>query len=367
MEEDKVKYFFTSEAVCEGHPDKVCDKISDYILDCALKQDKNSKMAVEATVKNNTVIVYGEATTKANLDYKKLVREVLDDIGYKEEFEIIVLVSEQSKEINNLVCKDEIMAGDQGIMFGYACRDTEELMPLPIMLANGLCYRLSVLRKNGVDFFNPDGKSQVTVEYLDGKPKRVDTIVMAICHKESISIDDLREFAINEVIKKVIPSGYLDDETKILINQNGSFIIGGPMSDSGTTGRKLVCDTYGGMGRIGGGALSSKDPSKVDRSGAYYARYVAKNVVAHNYADICEIQVSYVIGKSEPISVYIDTKGTNKVDMEEIYKYVNDNFDFSVQNIIDELQLLRPIYYDLACYGHFGRNNLTWEKIKNTN
>lgn len=197
-----MKYFFTSEAVCEGHPDKVCDKISDYILDCALKQDKNSKMAVEATIKNNTVIVYGEATTKAKLDYKKLVREVLDDIGYKEEFEIIVLVSEQSKEINNLVCKDEIMAGDQGIMFGYACRDTDELMPLSIMLANGLCYRLSELRKNGVDFLNPDGKSQVTVEYLDGKPKRVDTIVMAICHKESILIDDLREFAINEVIKK---------------------------------------------------------------------------------------------------------------------------------------------------------------------
>jgi len=362
-----MKYFFTSEAVCEGHPDKVCDKISDYILDSALKQDKNSKMAVEATIKNDTVIVYGEATTKANLDYKKLVREVLDDIGYKEEFKVIVLVSEQSKEINNLVCKDEIMAGDQGIMFGYACRDTEELMPLPIMIANRLCYRLSELRKNGVDFLNPDGKSQVTVEYVDGKPNRVDTIVMAICHKDGISIESLREFAINEVIKKVIPKEYLDDDTKMLINQNGSFIIGGPMADSGTTGRKLACDTYGGMGRIGGGAMSSKDPSKVDRSGAYYARYVAKNVVAHNYADICEIQVSYVIGKSEPVSVYIDTKGTNKVDMEEIYDYVNDNFDFSVQNIIDELQLLRPIYYDLACYGHFGRKNLAWEKIKNTN
>lgn len=365
-----VNYFFTSEAVCEGHPDKVCDKISDYILDEALRQDKDSKMAVEATVKNNTVIVYGEASTKAKLDYKKLVREVLDDIGYTDEFEVIELISEQSREINDAVCKAETMAGDQGIMFGYACRDTEELMPLPIVLANGLCYKLSNLKKNDiVEFLNPDGKSQVTVEYVDGKPYRVDTIVMAICHKESVTQEEVREFAINEVIKKVVPEEYLDDNTKILINQSGSFIIGGPKSDSGTTGRKLVCDTYGGMGRIGGGALSSKDPSKVDRSGAYYARYVAKNVVAHNFADICEIQVSYVIGKSKPLSIYIDTKGTNKVSMEEIYDYVDKNFDFSVQNIIDELDLLRPIYYDLACYGQVGRKelNLTWERIKNTN
>ena len=365
-----MKYFFTSEAVCEGHPDKVCDKISDYILDEALRQDKDSKMAVEATIKNNTVIIYGEATTNAKLDYKKLVRDVLDDIGYRDDFEVIELVSEQSKEINKAVCQDEIMAGDQGIMFGYACRETKELMPLPISLANKLCYKLSELRKSGKALFlNPDGKSQVTVEYVDGIPKRVDTIVMAICHKEGISQDDLREFAINEVIKKVVDEEYLDDETKILINQSGSFIIGGPESDSGTTGRKLICDTYGGMGRIGGGAMSSKDPSKVDRSGAYYARYVAKNIVSKNYADICEIQVSYVIGKSKPLSIYIDTKGTNKVSMEELYRYVNDNFDFSVQNIINELDLLRPIYYNLACYGHFGREDLdlTWEKVKNTN
>lgn len=362
-----MRYFFTSEAVCEGHPDKVCDKISDYILDEALRQDKNSKMAVEATIKNNTVIIYGEATTQAKLDYKKLVREVLDDIGYMDKFEVIELISEQSKEIGEAVCKDEIMAGDQGIMFGYACRDTEELMPLPITLANSLCYRLSEIRKSGsVDFLNPDGKSQVTVEYVDSKPYRVDTIVMAICHKAGISQEELREFAIEEVIRKVIPKEYLDDETKILINQSGSFVIGGPKADSGTTGRKLVSDSYGGMGRIGGGALSSKDPSKVDRSGSYYARYVAKNIVFHDYADICEIQVSYVIGKSKPISIYIDTKGTNKVAMEEIYNYVNNNFDFSVQNIIDELELLRPIYYDLACYGQMARKelNLTWERIK---
>lgn len=365
-----MKYFFTSEAVCEGHPDKVCDKISDYILDEALRNDKNSKMAVEATIKNHTVIIYGEANTKAKLDYKKLVNEVLDDIGYEDDFEVIELVTKQSSEIHEAVCQEEIMAGDQGIMFGYACRDTAELMPLPIVLANKLCLKLSNIRKSKeVDFLNPDGKSQVTVEYVDGKPSRVDTIVMAICHKESICEEELREFAINEVIKKVIPSEYLDDDTKILINQSGSFILGGPVADSGTTGRKLVCDTYGGMGRIGGGAMSSKDPSKVDRSGAYYARYVAKNVVYHGYADICEIQVSYVIGKSKPLSIYIDTKDTNKISMDEIYKYVNDNFDFSVQNIIDELDLLRPIYYKIACYGQMGRNDLdlTWERIKDTN
>lgn len=365
-----MKYFFTSEAVCEGHPDKVCDKISDYILDCALRQDKNSKMAVEATIKDNTVIIYGEATTKATLDYKKLAKEVLTDIGYSDFFEIIELISKQSPEINAAVCQDYLMAGDQGIMFGYACKDTEELMPLPIVLANKLCYRLSSLRKSGkANFLNPDGKSQVTVEYENGVPKRVDTIVMAICHKEGITQEELKSFAILEVIKKVIPDEYLDDHTKILINQSGSFIIGGPKSDSGTTGRKLVCDTYGGMGRIGGGAMSSKDPSKVDRSAAYYSRYVAKNIVANGYADICEIQVSYVIGKSQPLSLYIDTKGTNKVAIDEIYKYVKNNFDFTVQNIIDELDLLRPIYYNLACYGQMGREDLdlSWEKIKNIN
>lgn len=362
-----MKYFFTSEAVCEGHPDKICDKISDYILDSALKVDKNSKMAVEVTVKGNNIIIYGEASTKANLDYIKLAKEVLLDIGYSDDFEIMVLVGKQSLEINHAVCQNETMAGDQGIMFGYACCDTDELMPLPIVLANQLCFKLSQLRKeNKVNFLNPDGKSQVTVEYMDGVPIRVDTIIMAVCHKDFVSLEELRNFVFNEVIMEVVPSEYLDDRTKILINTGGSFIIGGPISDSGTTGRKLVCDTYGGMGRIGGGAMSSKDPSKVDRSGAYYARYVAKNIVANGYARECEIQVSYAIGMSHPISLYIDTKGTNIISIEDIYKYVDDNFDFSVQNIIDELDLCRPIYYDLACYGHFGRNDLdlTWEKIK---
>lgn len=358
------KYFFTSEAVCFGHPDKLCDRISDYILDCALGSDKDSKMAVEVTIKGNTVFVYGEATTDTKLDYESLALEVLRDTGYNEDYEVIVRVSEQSNEINKAV-DDYDGAGDQGIMFGYACRDTEELMPAAISFANKLVYRLDCLKKDN-DFLNPDGKCQVTVEYEDGIVKRIDTIIMAVCHKEYISQDKLREFVIDEVIKKVIPSNLMDNDTKIMINTSGSFVVGGPVADSGTTGRKIVCDTYGGMAKVGGGCFSSKDPSKVDRSGAYYARYVAKNVVAHGYADKCEIQVSYAIGVSENISLYIDCYGTNKVDMEDIYKYVKDNFDFSVSNIISELDLKRPIYYKLACYGHFGRWDLdtTWEKIK---
>ena len=358
-------YFFTSEAVCEGHPDKICDKISDYILDEALRQDKNSKMAVEATIKGNTVVIYGEVKTKAKLDYVNLVRFVLKDIGYDGEFEVIVLVSEQSEEIYQAVSQEKIMAGDQGIMFGYACSDTEELMPLPIVLANELCFYLTKLRKTGnAGFLNPDGKSQVTVEYENGVPKRVDTIIMAVCHQDLIAQEELKKFVTKNVIEKVIPEKYLDSDTKILVNTSGSFVVGGPISDSGTTGRKIVCDTYGGMARIGGGALSSKDPSKVDRSAAYYARYVAKNIVFHDLASVCEIQVSYAIGIGNPISLYIDTKGTNKVGMKEIYQYVEKEFDFSVQNIIDELNLLRPIYYDLACYGQMGRKDLelTWEK-----
>lgn len=361
------KYFFTSEAVCEGHPDKICDKISDYILDEALRQDVNSKIAVEATIKDHMIIIYGEATTEAKLDYSNLALDVIKKIGYEDDFEVLVLVSEQSSELRDAVVQEQTMAGDQGIMFGYACLDTEELMPLPIVLANQLCLKLSELRKNGdVDFLNPDGKSQVTVEYQNGRPKRVDTIIMAVCHKEDISQEVLRSYVIENVIKKVVPDKYLDDRTKILINTSGSFVLGGPLADSGTTGRKLVCDSYGGMARVGGGAFSSKDPSKVDRSGAYYARYVAKNVVAHGLSEKCEIQVAYAIGQSRPVSIFIDTHYTNKVSMEEIYQYVENHFDFSVSNIIEELNLLRPIYYDLACYGQFGRKdlNLTWEQIR---
>lgn len=361
------KYYFTSESVTEGHPDKICDGISDYILDEALRQDKNSKMAVEATIKDDLILVYGEANTKANLDYEKLAKQVLKNIGYNEEYHIIVKVSEQSNEINKAVDKDKIMAGDQGIMFGYACLDTEELMPMPIMLANKLAKQLSKVRKeNPNTFLKPDGKTQVTVEYLDDIVSRVDTVVIATQHSVDVDINTLREYIIENVINVAIPNNLIDSNTKILINTSGSFTIGGSFGDSGTTGRKIVVDTYGGMGKIGGGCFSSKDPTKVDRSGAYYARYVAKNIVAHALADKCEIEISYAIGMEYPLSIYINTFNTNKVSIEEIYKYVNDNFNFSVDNIIKELDLMRPIYYPLSAYGHFGRTDIdcTWEKVK---
>lgn len=358
-----MKYFLTSESVTEGHPDKICDKISDKILDEALKTDKNSKMAVEATIKDDLIIIYGEATTKAKLDYEKIAKWVLKDIGYKEKYKVIVKVSNQSEEIATKVNQKETMAGDQGIMFGYACRDTEELMPLPITLANKLCKKLTEYRKNEASFLLPDGKSQVTIEYNDNIPTRVDKVVIAAQHIKEISLDELREKIIDNVVMEVIPKELIDKKTTILVNPSGSFIVGGSFGDSGTTGRKIVVDNYGGSARVGGGCFSSKDPSKVDRSAAYYARYVCKNIVAHNLADICELQVSYIIGYSKPVSLTINTYNTEKVSVDDIYKYTEDNFDFRVQNIIDELDLKRPIYYNLAAYGHFGRDT-SWEKIK---
>lgn len=361
------KYFLTSEAVTEGHPDKVCDQISDYILDYALGIDKNSKMAVEATIKDDLIFIYGEASTKANIDYEKLALQVMKNIGYKEDYKVLVKVSNQSMEINQMVDNGLIKAGDQGIMYGYACSDTEEFMPLPIMLANRLAERLSFVRKNFNDnILMPDGKTQVTVEYRDDVPYRVDTIVISAQHKSSVLLSKLREYIRINVIDYVMPSKYMDSDTKILINYNGSFIKGGSFGDSGTTGRKIVMDTYGGIGRVGGGCFSSKDPSKVDRSAAYYARYVAKNIVYNKFASKCEVSVSYVIGSLNPLSLYIDTFNTNKVSMDLIYKYVNDNFDFSVDNIIKELDLLRPIYYKYSVYGHFGRKyeDCLWEKLK---
>ena len=358
-----MRKFFTSESVTEGHPDKICDKIADRILDEALKQDKDSRMAVEATIKDDLVLIYGEANTKAKLDYEKIAKWVIKDIGYKEDYQVMVKVSNQSQEITNKVNQKETKAGDQGIMFGYACRDTEEYMPLAITLANKLCLRLAEYRKKGADFLLPDGKSQVTVEYEDNKPIRVDKVVIAAQHIEDITLEELKEKIVENVILKVIPKKYIDDKTEFLVNSSGSFVKGGSFGDSGTTGRKIVVDSYGGSSPVGGGCFSSKDPSKVDRSAAYYARYVCKNVVAHDYADICQIQVAYVIGYSKPISITIETFGTNKKDIKEIEKYINSNFDFTVQNIINELDLRKPIYYDLAAYGHFGRNT-TWEKIK---
>lgn len=365
-----MKYYLTSESVTEGHPDKICDKISDYILDEALRQDKNSKMAVEATIKDDLIFIYGEATTKAILDYSALAKKVLKDIGYEEEYNVLVKVNKQSIEINNAVDKDKIMAGDQGIMFGYATNETKEYMPLTILLANKLAKRLTDVRKKDKNsILKPDGKTQVTIEYENDIPKRVDTIIIASQHKDNIDKEELEKLIINEVINKVIPNNLLDKNTRILINTSGKFTIGGSFGDSGTTGRKIVADTYGGIGKVGGGCLSSKDPSKVDRSGAYYARYVAKNIVAYNLADKCEIELAYAIGKEYPISIYINTFNTNKIEMDKIYEFVNDNFNFSVDNIIKELDLLNPIYYRLASYGHFGRNdlNLSWEKIKEIN
>lgn len=360
-----MRYYFTSESVTEGHPDKICDKISDKILDTALEKDKSSKMAVEATIKDELVLIYGEAKTKANLDYAQIAKDVLKDIGYMEEYEVLVKVGSQSSEINNSVEKERICAGDQGIMFGYATNETSELMPLPIMLANKLAKRLTEVRKNDKEsFLKPDGKTSVTVLYENNKPIMVDTIIIAASHDEKVSKEVLEKYIIKHVINEVIPDEYITKDTKMLINTSGKFTISGSFGDSGTTGRKIICDSYGGMGRVGGGCFSSKDPSKVDRSGAYYARYVAKNIVYHKLADICEIQISYAIGMEKPISIYINTFNTNKVEMEEIYNYVNKNFDFSVQNIIDELDLLNIKYYDLAAYGHFGRNDYPWERIK---
>ncbi len=358
-----MKKLFTSESVTEGHPDKICDKIADKILDEALLQDPNSKMAVEATIKDDLVLIYGEANTKANLDYEKIAKWVINDIGYKETYNVIVKVSEQSKEISEKVCQDEIKAGDQGIMFGYACKDTDELMPAAIIYANKICKRLAEYRKSGKNYILPDGKSQVTIEYDNNTVKRVDTIVVAVQHSSEIDLDYLRKDIKENVVYKVIPNNLIDNKTKILINPSGSFIKGGSFGDSGTTGRKIVVDTYGGKSPVGGGCFSSKDPSKVDRSAAYYARYVCKNVVAHNLADICQIEVAYVIGFEKPISLTIETFNTEKVKKEKIEEYINENFDFKVQNIIDELDLKKPIYYDLAAYGHFGKNT-SWEKIK---
>lgn len=361
-----MNYIFTSESVTLGHPDKICDYISDLILDEALRQDPNSKMAVEVTIKDDLILIYGEQNTKAKIDYEQIVLNAMKDIGYVEDYQVLVKVNNQSIEIANAVMKDDgnIGAGDQGIMFGYACDETDDFMPTPIYYAHKLAKRLSDFQKED-GRLGPDGKTQVSVEYdSNDNVKRIDSIVISTQHNKNISLDEIKSLIIMNVIEKEIPTNLVDESTKIMINPSGSFIVGGSFGDSGTTGRKIVCDTYGGMGRIGGGCLSSKDPSKVDRSAAYYARYVAKNIVAHRLSKKCEIQVSYAIGLSEPISIYINTFGTNVVDMEYIYEFVHKNFNFSVSNIIEELDLRKPIYSHTSCYGHFGKSYLPWEKIK---
>lgn len=361
-----MKHLFTSESVTVGHPDKICDTIADSILDEALRQDAESKMAVECTIKDNFVLIYGEANTRAHLDFETIAKTVLKEIGYTEEFEVVTKVSKQSPEINYAVTHDEadLGAGDQGIMFGYACNETENYMPLAIDLAHRLAQRLEQARREDAQSpLRPDGKTQVTVQYDDGRPVRIDTIVVSSQHIAEITQEKLRELIIEKVIRPIVPSELLDENTTILVNPSGSFIVGGPFGDSGTTGRKIVVDTYGGMGRIGGGCFSSKDPSKVDRSAAYYCRYVAKNLVAAGLADRLEIQVSYAIGKSQPISIMVETFGTNHVSEEEILETIRRNFDFSVSNIIRELDLKKPIYRPLAAYGHFGREGYRWEQL----
>lgn len=361
-----MKKFFTSESVTSGHPDKICDAISDAILDEALRQDPASKMAVETTIKDNLIFIYGEANTHADLPFEKIAKDKIREIGYTEEFEVLTKVSKQSAEIYEAVMHDEadMGAGDQGIMFGYACNETENYMPMPIALAHRLAERLEQVRKQEANsILKPDGKTQVTVEYDDNKPVRLDTIVVSTQHTAEATQEEIRAKIIDEVIRPVIDVNLIDKDTKILVNPSGSFVVGGPFGDSGTTGRKIVVDTYGGMGRIGGGCFSSKDPSKVDRSAAYYCRYAAKNLVAAGLADRLEIEVSYAIGKSEPISIYVETFGTGKVSDEEILEIIRKNFDFRVSSIIRQLDLKKPVYSRYSAYGHFGRSDCAWEKL----
>ena len=357
------KRFFTSESVTSGHPDKVCDLIADSILDEAIRQDPYAHMAVEATIKDDLILVYGEAGTTATIDYEKIALGVMKQIGYDEEYHVLVKVNRQSPEINSAVAHDEISAGDQGIMFGYADDETDDLMPFAIDCAHKLSARLEEVRRQDPRL-RPDGKTQVTAEYDDGKLARVDAIVVSTQHTKDITQAELHDLIIEKVIKPVVDPKLIDENTKYFINPSGSFIVGGSWGDSGTTGRKIVVDTYGGYAPIGGGCFSSKDPTKVDRSAAYYARYVCKSIVAAGLAHKCQLELSYAIGEPKPLSVTVDTFGTSEKSNEELLDIINRNFDFSVANIIKELDLRRPIYAKTTNYGHFGRKGLPWEEVK---
>jgi S-adenosylmethionine synthetase len=372
------KYLFTSESVTEGHPDKVADSISDSILDAIMEQDKQCRVACETLVTTGMAIISGEITTDCWVDMPQIVRDTIKEIGYNnsgmgfdwETCAVMTSIDKQSPDISQGVTAGEGLfeeqgAGDQGLMFGYACTDTPVLMPMPIYYAHRVTRRLAEARKNGVlDFLRPDGKSQVTIEYEEQTPKRVHTVVVAAQHVPQVRYDTLRDGIIEEVIRKVIPEEMLDDKTKYFINATGRFVVGGPMGDCGLTGRKIIVDTYGGQGSHGGGCFSGKDPSKVDRSGSYMARYVAKNVVAAGLADRCEVQVAYCIGVAEPVSLMIDTFGTGKIPPDRIAQCVRETFAFKPANMISHLKLLRPIFKKTACYGHFGRNDpdFTWER-----
>ncbi len=377
MADTKNNFLFTSESVTEAHPDKLADQISDAILDAMIKDDPNSRVAIETLTKTGFVVVAGEVTTKTYIDVQKVVRDTILDIGYDKPeygFEgstcgVLSAISEQSPDIAQGVNEGEGLhqeqgAGDQGLMFGFACNETPELMPLPITLAHQLTQRLASARKRGeVWYLRPDGKSQVTVEYENGKPKRVDAVVISTQHHPDVGLETIRRDMIEKIIKPIC-HGWVDEQTKYFVNPTGKFVIGGPVGDAGVTGRKIIVDTYGGYSRHGGGAFSGKDPTKVDRSAAYYARYVAKNIVAAGLADKCEIQVAYAIGVAQPVSILVNTFDTSKIPEDKIVELVRKNFDFRPKQIIDHLNLRRPIYRKTAAYGHFGRNDpdFTWEK-----
>ena len=370
------RYLFTSESVTEGHPDKICDQVSDSILDELISQDPDSRVAVEAMTTTGIVFVAGEVTSNAKIDAQNVVRKTLKNIGYnglKHGFDgnscsVLTSIHEQSPDISMGVSKNENGiqgAGDQGLMFGYATSETAELMPMPITLAHKLTMKLAKVRKEKtLDWMGPDGKSQVSVIYEDSVPKKIDTVVVSTQHTEDISISQVREEVISKVIKPICDN-LINDSTKFLVNPTGRFVIGGPVGDTGLTGRKIIADTYGGMGRHGGGAFSGKDPSKVDRSACYMARYIAKNIVASGIASKCEVQLAYAIGVAEPVSIMVDTFNTGTIDEEKIEAQVREIFDTTPLGIIETLRLKRPIYTKTAAYGHFGRNepDFTWEKI----
>ena len=364
------KYYFTSESVTEGHPDKLCDGISDAILDACLEQDENSRVAIETFAANNNITIAGQLTTKAVIDVEKIVRERIKEIGYdnsKTDMDyktcnITIDIEKQSPDIALGV--DVGGAGDQGIMFGYACDETENYMPYAIDMAHKLSKRLTQVRKEGiVPFFRPDGKTQVTVEYEEEKPKRIETILVSTQHLDNVTTEEVRQAVIEHVINAVIPSNMIDEKTNIYVNPTGRFVIGGPYGDTGLTGRKIIVDTYGGYAKHGGGAFSGKDASKVDRSAAYMLRHIAKNIVANGYAKKCEIQVSYAIGMKEPLSICVNTFGTSSKTEEELVELIKNKFNLTPAGIIEYLNLKEPVYSKTTNYGHFGKEDLVWEQI----